>query len=90
MPAGAVAAVLHRPRPGGITPCRSRLAGEQAPETCAALADAFAGKPAPTGARCQDGAWRLAYIRHSASSASRFGSRSLALRNTTPICCCRR
>ncbi len=31
----------------------------------------------------------LAYIRHSARSASRFGSRSLALRNTTPICCCR-
>ncbi|MGR4041788.1 hypothetical protein FW796_20500 [Pseudomonas sp. 910_21] len=27
---------------------RSRLAGEEAPEPCAGLEDAFAGKPAPT------------------------------------------
>ncbi|PYY82276.1 hypothetical protein DNK59_22465 [Pseudomonas sp. TKO26] len=27
---------------------RSRLAGEEARKTCVALADAFAGKPAPT------------------------------------------
>ena len=35
-------------------------------------------------------ACRLAYIRHSANNASKFGSRSLAFRNTTPICCCSR
>lgn len=33
---------------------------------------------------------RLAYIRHSANNASKFGSRSLAFKNTTPICCCSR
>ncbi|POA86115.1 hypothetical protein C1883_20790 [Pseudomonas protegens] len=31
--------------------CRSRLAGEEAPESCTALKDAFAGKPAPTAVR---------------------------------------
>ncbi|PYC41345.1 hypothetical protein DMX08_06205 [Pseudomonas protegens] len=33
------------------TPCRSRLAGEEARKPCIALKDLFAGKPAPTGAR---------------------------------------
>ncbi|PUA47174.1 hypothetical protein C5U62_04125 [Pseudomonas protegens] len=33
-------------------PRRSRLAGEEARNTCITLADAFAGQPAPTTIRC--------------------------------------
>ncbi|MGR4041799.1 hypothetical protein FW796_20565 [Pseudomonas sp. 910_21] len=35
-----------RRNPG--SPCRSRLAGEEARKPCTKTADAFAGKPAPT------------------------------------------
>ncbi|RXU65484.1 hypothetical protein CW358_14790, partial [Pseudomonas protegens] len=44
-------------------PCRSRLAGEEARETCVTWAGTFAGKPAPTGPPSVGAGWWGGVIR---------------------------